>query len=111
MNELAQRLMDAMQQPSITANTKEEKKNSTFNPHLALCHETNKSANNRHNSLMMKSSDVGLVDLVKSDNQAREFEEFCKTLTDPHVLLDLYLFCKSSGENNFVQSLIDYNKE
>ncbi|MFL9592812.1 hypothetical protein ACKC5O_12525 [Aeromonas schubertii] len=80
-------------------------------PHLALCHETNKSANNRHTSLLMKSKNVGKVDLIKSEDEAREFEAFCKTLSDPHVLLDLFLFCKSSGEDDFIQSVIDNNKE
>jgi hypothetical protein len=72
MNELAQKLMDVVQQQSIPTNT-QEKKNSSFNPHLALCHETNKSANNRHKSLMLKSNDVGFVDLIKSEHEATQF--------------------------------------
>ncbi|WP_084976475.1 hypothetical protein [Plesiomonas shigelloides] len=39
-------------------------------PHLAICHETNPAANNRHTSLMLKSRN-----LAKQDN----FEEFCKS--------------------------------
>ena len=97
MNELAQKLMDVVQQQSIPTNT-QEKKNSNFNPHLALCHETNKSANNRHKSLMLKSNDVGLVDLVKSEHEAAQFEAFCNTLTDSSVLLDLYKIVKSDKQ-------------
>lgn len=36
-------------------------------PHLAICHEGNKSANNRHVSLLMKSSNVELTeDIIKA---------------------------------------------
>lgn len=97
MNELAQKLMDVVQQQSIPTNT-QEKKNSSFNPHLALCHETNKSANNRHKSLMLKSNDVGFVDLIKSEHEAAQFEAFCNTLTDSSVLLDLYTIVKSDKQ-------------
>jgi hypothetical protein len=97
MNELAQKLMDVVQQQSIPTNT-QEKKNSNFNPHLALCHETNKSANNRHKSLMLKSNDVGFVDLIKSEHEAAQFEAFCNTLTDSSVLLDLYNIVKSDKQ-------------
>lgn len=97
MNELAQKLMDVVQQQSIPTNT-QEKKNSNFNPHLALCHETNKSANNRHKSLMLKSNDVGFVDLIKSEHEAAQFEAFCNTLTDSSVLLDLYNIIKSDKQ-------------
>lgn len=81
----------------------------TKNPHLAVCLDSNPSANNRHEPLMLKSK--SLVSLVKSDNEAKEFEAFCKTLTNLDVLLDLYLFCKKSGEDNFIESLINFNKE
>lgn len=90
---------------------REVSKQNKSNPHLAICSDSNPSANNRHNSLMLKAKDTGLVSLVKSEDVATEFEEFCKTLTDPSVLLDLYMFCKQSGEVNFIQELIDYNKE
>lgn len=97
MNELAQKLMDVVQQQSIPTNT-QEKKNSNFNPHLALCHETNKSANNRHKSLMLKSNDVGFVELIKSEHEAAQFEAFFNTLTDSSVLLDLYNIVKSDKQ-------------
>ena len=87
------------------------KKKPKKSPHLALCSDSNPSANNRHNSLLMKSKEVGGVSLVKSEEEAQEFEGFCKTLTTPSVLLDLYLFCKQSGEHNFIESLININKE
>lgn len=107
MNELAQKLMDVVQQQSIPTNT-QEKKNSNFNPHLALCHETNKSANNRHKSLMLKSNDVGFVDLIKSEHEAAQFEAFCNTLTDSSVLLDLYNIVKS--DKQLLENIIKGNK-
>lgn len=107
MNELAQKLMDVVQQQSIPTNT-QEKKNSNFNPHLALCHETNKSANNRHKSLMLKSNDVGFVDLIKSEHEAAQFEAFCNTLTDSSVLLDLYNIVKS--DKQLLENMIKGNK-
>lgn len=97
--------------PKPTTNVEKKAEETKKSPHLAICSSDNPSANNRHNSLMLKSTnDVGLVDLVKSEEVATEFDEFCKALTDPHVLLDLYMFAKNSGEHNFIQSLIDYNK-
>jgi hypothetical protein len=107
MNELAQKLMDVVQQQSIPTNT-QEKKNSNFNPHLALCHETNKSANNRHKSLMLKSNDVGFVDLIKSEHEAAQFEAFCNTLTDSSVLLDLYNIVKS--DKQLLKNILRKNK-
>ncbi|MCX0437094.1 hypothetical protein [Aeromonas veronii] len=80
-------------------------------PHLAICLDKNPSANNRHKSLMLKSNAVGLVDLVKSDSQSMEFEAFCETLQNPLVLLDLFTFCKSSGHDDFIQSVIKNSKQ
>lgn len=43
-------------------NIQKESKKKT--PHLAVCHETNPSANNRHTSLLMKSENVELTEEV-----------------------------------------------
>lgn len=65
-----------------------------FNPHLAICHEGNKSANNRHVSLLMKSAD------------AIEFEQFCRSMTNSKTLLALYSFIKSSDEDELLKNII-----
>lgn len=78
------------------------------NPHLALCHTDNPSANNRHKSLMLKSNDIGFVDLIKSEHEAAQFEAFCNTLTDSSVLLDLYNIVKS--DKQLLKNIIKGNK-
>ncbi|MGZ8065757.1 hypothetical protein [Aeromonas salmonicida] len=77
-------------------------------PHLALCHTDSPSANNRHKSLMLKSNDIGFVDLIKSEHEAAQFEAFCNTLTDSSVLLDLYNIVKS--DKQLLKNIIKGNK-
>lgn len=77
-------------------------------PHLALCHTDNPSANNRHKSLMLKSNDIGFVDLIKSEHEAAQFEAFCNTLTDSSVLLDLYNIVKC--DKQLLKNIIKGNK-
>ncbi|WP_338429382.1 hypothetical protein V3429_02215 [Aeromonas jandaei] len=75
-----------------------KKESKQLNPHLALCHADNPSANNRHSSLMIKSKDdptIGLVSLVKSEHEAMEFEDFCKSINDQ--LAALYDYAKQNG--------------
>ncbi|QSR73539.1 hypothetical protein [Aeromonas jandaei] len=75
-----------------------KKESKQLNPHLALCHADNPSANNRHSSLMIKSKDdptIGLVNLVKSEHEAMEFEDFCKSINDQ--LPALYEYAKENG--------------
>ncbi|ELC7281747.1 hypothetical protein RJO76_002853 [Aeromonas veronii] len=87
MNELAQKLMDVVQQQSIPTNT-QEKKNSNFNPHLAVTSvEQGGAANGRNNPLLMKSA---------ADNE--EFQLFCKSMTDEVTLLALYNIVKSDDK-------------
>lgn len=76
-----------------------KKESKQLSPHLALCHEMNPSANNRHKSLMLKSKDdaneIGVVSLVKSEHEAIEFEQFCKSINDQ--LPALYEYAKENG--------------
>lgn len=112
--DIAQEAIKNRSSVSVSENKPVTKQNQSkkLGPHLAICTNDNPSANNRHNSLMLKSKeDIGFVTLIKSENVATEFDEFSKALADPHLLLDLYTFCKSSGEQEFIQSLIDYSKE
>lgn len=73
-------------------NTDIEKNKST--PHLALCIEDNPSANNRHLSLLTKSTDN------------KRFELFKAAMADEEILLQIYIGLMSNNEiiDNVIKS-------
>ncbi|MGU5652353.1 hypothetical protein [Aeromonas allosaccharophila] len=103
-------ILNALEQVRQNQTAKVEKTNTTFNPHLAVCHTSNPSANNRHVSLLIKSKDdateIGLVSLVKSSDTATQIEMFCKSLADISNLTALYTHMKQNGHDDIINNIL-----
>ena len=73
-------------------------KKSEKTPHLALCHNSNPSANNRHTSLLLKTKSIPIenqVEITKQGTADCNFEMFTKGMTDPVILLELFQIMQS----------------